>query len=77
MASKANQEVLGRHIAKHKEFSCNRALEQSFNLCSDVTATQAEQSPANTLKGRYYTFPMYVNLNIPMTINPSYNVAKF
>jgi len=80
MASKANQEVLGRHKAKHKkhkELPCNReALEKSFNLCSDITTAQAEQSPANTSKGRYYTVPMYVNVNIPMTINPSYNKNK-
>jgi len=54
---------------KNKHFPTNReALKHSFGSCTNnSTTTQVE------LNGRFYTVPVYVNLHIPMTINPSYN----
>ena len=57
---------------KHEELPSNReALNKSFALWSGSSATQVEQSSPSA--GRYYTVPVYVNLNIPMTVNPSYD----
>lgn len=73
----ANHGVLDRLRAKrpkHEEPSPNReALKKSFGLCLERSNTQVEQ---HTSTGRYFTVPIYVNLNIPMTVNPSYNKNK-
>ena len=75
-----SQEVLGRYSRakhqRHTEVPSNReALEKSFALNSDniTISTEVEQP---TSPGRYYTVPMYVNINVPMTVNPSYNKNK-
>ena len=59
---------------KHEELPSNReALKKSFGLCLDSSTTQVEQHSSTE---RYCTVPIYVNLNIPMTVNPSYNKNK-
>ena len=71
----ASHGVLDRLRAKrqkHEELPSNReALKKSFGLCLESCTTQVETST-----GRYYTVPIYVNLNMPMTVNPSYNKNK-
>lgn len=59
---------------KQEKFPSNReALTNSFASYPNNSITQFEQySPA----GRYYTVPIYVNLNVPMTVNPAYNKNK-
>jgi len=54
---------------RNKYVPTNReALSHSFGTHTDnSTTTQVD------LNGRFYTVPIYVNLHIPMTINPSYN----
>ena len=73
----ASHGVLDRLRAKrlkHEELPSNReALKKSFGLCLERSSTQVEQ---HTSTGRYYTVPIYVNLNAPMTVNPSYNKNK-
>ena len=73
----ASHGVLDRLRAKHQtheEPPSNReALKKSFGLCLEGSSTQVEQ---HTSTGRYCTVPIYVNLNIPMTVNPSYNKNK-
>ena len=59
-----------KHKSKHhknKHVPSNReALSHSFGSCTDNNnVTQVE---LNT----FYTIPLYVNLHVPMTINPSY-----
>jgi len=52
-----------KHVPTNRE-----ALSHSFGAHTrNSTTTQVE------LNGRFYTVPIYVNLHIPMTINPSYN----
>lgn len=59
---------------KQEELPSNReALKKSFTLSLHNNITPAEQ---HTSTGRYYTVPIYVNLNIPMTVNPSYKKNK-
>ena len=55
---------------KHEELLFNReTFKKSFGSCLESCTTQVEQ---HTSTGRYHTVPIYVNLNIPMTVNPSY-----
>ena len=74
----ASDGVLDRLRAKHQkheELLFNReAFKKSFGSCLESCTTQVEQ---HTSTGRYHTVPMYVNLNIPMTVNPSYGKNKF
>ena len=59
---------------KQEELPSNReALKKSFTLSLHNNITPVEQ---HTSTGRYYTVPIYVNLNIPMTVNPSYKKNK-
>lgn len=59
---------------KQEKLPSNReALTNSFASCPNNSITQFEQRSST---GRYYTVPIYVNLNIPMTVNPSYNKNK-
>ncbi|XP_065884164.1 uncharacterized protein [Dysidea avara] len=64
-----------KHKSKHhknKHVPSNReALSHSFGSCTDNNnVTQVE------LNGRFYTVPLYVNLHVPITINPSYRTAQ-
>lgn len=74
---KASQGVLDRLKAKHQkqeELPSNReALKKSFASCVSNSASQVDQCASTP---RYYTVPMYVNLNVPMSVNPSYNKNK-
>ena len=73
IATKAGlDDTATKHKSKHhknKHVPSNReALSHSFGSCTDNSIiTQVE------LNGRFYTVPVYVNLHVPMTINPSYN----
>lgn len=65
---------LKRKRQKQEDLPSNReALKRSFALSLHNNTTQVEQHPST---GRYYTVPIYVNLNIPMTVNPSYKKNK-
>ena len=65
---------LKRKRQKQEELPSNReALKRSFTLSLHNNTTQVEQHPST---GRYYTVPIYVNLNVPMTLNPSYKKNK-
>jgi len=74
----ASHGVLNRLRAKrqkHETLPSNReALKKSFGLCLESSTSLVEQPSSST--GRYHTVPIYVNLNIPMTVNPSYNKNK-
>ena len=59
---------------KQEELPSNReALRKSFAMSLHNNTTPVEQ---HTSTGRYYTVPIYVNLNIHMTVNPSYKKNK-
>ena len=74
----ASHGVLDRLKAKRQKYetlpSNREALKKSFGLCLENSTSQVEQPSSST--GRYHTVPIYVNLNIPMTVNPSYNKNK-
>ena len=62
--------VLDQLKAKHqRNETFSEALKKSFDLCLDSSTAQVKQPSSS---GRYYTIPIYINLDIPMTVNPSY-----
>ena len=66
----ASHGVLDQLRVKHqRNETLSEALKKSFDLCLESSTSQVKQPSSS---GRYHTIPIYVNLDIPMTVNPSY-----
>ena len=66
----ASHGVLDQLKAKYqRNETLSEALKKSFGLCLESSTSQVNQSLPS---GRYHTVPIYINLDIPMTVNPSY-----
>jgi len=71
IAAKAGLDgIASKHKSKQQKNKCvpsnKEALSHSFGSCAEDSSTTTQVE----LNGRYYTVPAYVNLPIPMTVNP-------